>query len=375
MTTAPFAPEAETLITGPHAQVVKVAAAHPSWDVDIPLEVDAATLTWDESRAPRVSASLSCRVPTDQDVLDLLDPRTGVRIQITAGYVSTAGVSDVHLLADLGLRSRRVSRPGNQLQLDAASDEALVIDGSAVQTVVKEPAEVLAILRCFVQALPSARVVIDPRVGMAASEPVDMDSVTDLWSTIDDLADRVDADVYDDGLRTFQVVPRPELASTSAATIKVGANGTLISSDATISRDAWFNSVHLDYAWKVQVDKDTTRDVYALGLATQYTGPFGTDGNYGGNRRVYYERREVPTTGAGAQRAAEALLRRMLSRGRSYSISAVSALWLRAGDTITVQLPTGAQARHLVAAVTFDLVAGSMDVTTRLPIDLNTLGE
>ena len=42
--------------------------------------------------------------------------------------------------------------------------------------------------------------------------------------------------------------------------------------------------------------------------------------------------------------------------------------------TVTVTLPLGAPQDHLVAAVDFDLAAGTMTVTTRLPDGTYTIG-
>ena len=78
--------------------------------------------------------------------------------------------------------------------------------------------------------------------------------------------------------------------------------------------------------------------------------------------------RTSPTTQAAANAAARVLLGRALSRGRSLSVTAVAAYWLRPGHTVTVQLPTGDQERHLVSRVDFDIPAGLMTVRTRRPV-------
>lgn len=363
--TDPFLPDSPELITGTHSQLVTVVATHPSWPAPIPLEAAEGTLSWDEQRAPRARLLLTCKVPTDPDTLDQLDPRVGVRLQVSAGYARTDGTQDVHLVADLGLRNRRVTRPQNLLELEAAGDEALVIDASAVSTSVSAADEPTAITQLLRLGAPGA--AVDVTVDGAAAAAVS--PVTDLWSTLDDVADRIDADVYDTGLRRFQVTPRPAIAAASAASLKVGANGTIQESDTALSRDEWYNAVRLVYTWANAAGAEQT----VVGTAQITSGPFATSGPAGVRR--YAEDRNVPTSQAGATAAAAALLRRLVSRGRSFQLRAVSALWLRPGMTVTVQLPTGNQERHLVAAVSFDLAGGWMDVTTRLPDNLNTIGE
>ncbi|ARU53514.1 hypothetical protein CBR64_20880 [Cellulosimicrobium cellulans] len=78
-----------------------------------------------------------------------------------------------------------------------------------------------------------------------------------------------------------------------------------------------------------------------------------------------------------ASAVAAARVRRTISRGRQMSVeAAAAAYWLRPGHTITVQLPTGPQERHLVSSVTFDLPSGTMHVRTRVPVDVTiTTGE
>lgn len=130
MSTEPFHPDAADFITQTHRQDFAVRATHPDWDAPLALDAEQVSLTWDETRAPRVTGTVVAVMPTDTATLALLDPRTGVRVQVDAGYIRPGGIRDVHTIADLGLRKRAVSRPDNLIRLELSGDEALVVDAS-----------------------------------------------------------------------------------------------------------------------------------------------------------------------------------------------------------------------------------------------------
>lgn len=361
--TDPFVSGIEKVASAAHRQVFRATAVSGATRID--LDVETYRLGWDERRAPRVGASLICKVPDDQATIDLLDPRTGCRVEITAGYVLPGGVENAFKIADLGLRRRQVGRPDNRMTLTLASDEALAIDGSpAYGFNISGGSTPLAM-----QALLNSAMTPDPAVVITHPDnaATTVNDVQDRWATVDDLADVIGADVYDNGLRTFYITPRPTVASLSAATLKVGTGGTITGSDAVLDRDDWANYVSLRYRWRNAAGVDQQ----VIGTATVASGPFApaTTG-----LKIYTEDRNVPASVGSANAAAKAVLARFLSRSRSYTLSAVSYWWLRPGMTVTVQLPTGNQERHLVASVEFT-DDGSMTVTTRLPDNASVIGE
>jgi hypothetical protein len=361
--TAPYRPDAGQTVAQAHTQVFEAVAVVPGAD-PVPLDVTDYLLTWDERSAPRVEAELTCRVP-DADVLAQLDPRTGVRVEITAGYVLPGGARDVALVADLGLRRRQVSRPADTMSLNAMSDEALVIDASPV-TLGSASGNTIPLA---MQALIFQALTPDPTVTITHPDTTatTVAEIADRWATIADLADSIGAQVFDDGLRHWHIDPVPAVASVAAAILKVGTNGTILSSSSTLDRDDWANTVRLRYRWTNALGVDQL----VTGSAVVASGPYApaTAGT-----RVYAEDRETPTTTNQANAAAAALLPRFLSRSRSYTLTAVAAWWLRPGRTVTVQLPTGGQERHLVSRVAFS-TGGRMAVTTRLPDNVSPIGE
>jgi hypothetical protein len=364
--TGPFAEDTPQLLTRSHTQVVTATLTLPD-ATTIPLTLTGGTLTSAEDTAPRVTADLDCVVP-DQTTLARVDPRTGARVVITAGYTREGGAQDVAALFDLGARRRRVTRTatGAGMTLGVSGDEALVIDASPVfGGTVSASSRTQAMRDLLTAALEPDPIVTATIADATATTVTDL---TDRWATIDDLADQIDADVYDDGTRHWWITPRPVAATDAAAVLRVGPGGNLTDTDATLDRDAWANQVKVRYRWR---DAGGTEHV-VIGTGTVTTGPYApaTAG-----LRVYPLEREVPTTQAAANAAAQAILRRMLSRSRSYRVSAPAAWWLRAGDTVTVQLVTGGQERHIVQSVVFDLAGGTMTVTTRLPDTLTVIGE
>ncbi|WP_067197174.1 hypothetical protein [Microbacterium sp. XT11] len=96
-----------------------------------PLSVSSGHTTFDETWAPHIRGSL--RVPLGSvDNLDAIDPRKPQRVTIAtteSGYVEP-----VERTIDLGLRSRRIDYLSGELELELASDEALLQDHSLLAT-------------------------------------------------------------------------------------------------------------------------------------------------------------------------------------------------------------------------------------------------
>lgn len=93
------------------------------WEVLEGTSIVEGTAGVDMSRVPYAAASF--QVPRVDDTLgELLDPRNGQRVQIQAGD-DLAGTSR---LFDLGIRSRTVDHRQKLIRIEAASDEALLMD-------------------------------------------------------------------------------------------------------------------------------------------------------------------------------------------------------------------------------------------------------
>lgn len=368
--TDPFAVDSPDLITRSISHVAAARIVMPDGETIMLDLKPGSALTWDETTAPRVQATLVCRVPSDPALLTRMDPRTGARIEIDAGYVRPGGVRDVQTIADLVLRRRPLARPDDTMSLVARSDESLVIDMGPVNAQVisgaSTTATIVAILQqCFAGLAPTISSPVGPAV---ANERFD-----DRWDFIMDLADRIGARVYDDGLRNWFIAPAP-VASTPSHTLAVGSSGTVVSYDESLSRDGdgepsqeWGNAVYLVHEW---VDATNVPRRIAAYRRVQ-SGPYAS---VAGNIKIVKVERGSSISQANANAAADAIVARAVTRGRSFTATAIAAYWLRPGHTITAALPATDPETHLVQSVRFDLAAGLMDVTTRLPDNAGTIG-
>lgn len=364
--TAPWRPEAAGGIRQSLRHVIEVRATHPDWTEPMPLDVESGTIDYSETRAPFVQAQLALRVPPTQEQLDMLDPRQGVRVEVDAGYVLD-GVRDVNRLATLYLWDRVVSRPSNLVQLTARSAESRIIEwtplgSSRTFTAASDAGQAIGSLIWW--ALPGVEVVIDlPAATFLEGEDTLVVGTGDnVMAAIFDIADRVEAWVYEDGLGTWHVTRRPTTVSRSAAALKTGPNGTVRGSDTALTLEDYYNSVLVEHRWTPE--DGVERVVH--GWAEVTTGPLSVTA---AGRRTLKVVREHAASAPTASRAAAAILARTVTRGRSIDVQVGSApYWVRPGSSITVQLPLGPQERHLVSSVQFDLAAtGAANITTRMP--------
>lgn len=360
-------PDLEELITGPlrhEAQVVAITATGDRIGLDV--EADALTITYSEDWAPYAQARMACAIPQDEEIIDALDGRKGCRLEIVAGYVFPDGKKELRTMGNLGLRTRNINRPSNVMRLDAGSDEALAQDRKKWNTI---PIPMPGITEAVKRIAKDSVYPYVPQVNSIFSDWYfnnDLDDLEqrpedDMWSILDEIMTRTDTRVWCDENRVWWVDERPLTSQYPAHFLKVGEAGTVIETDATLDRDEWYNSAAIVYRWK---PKDATNDQVVVGYARLAAAGFAPED---AGWRTYTETRDRPIKQATADKRARRILRNLATRGRSLRLSAIAAYWLRPGDTITVQLVTGEPETHLVQSVTFDLVTGRMDLTTRQP--------
>lgn len=357
----PWSADTPDLLTQTMTHVVRAWVTTTAGEL-FELEVEDGTLTWDETRAPRVQADLTCRFPNDPALLQRIDPRQNVRLRIDVGYQRPDGATEIFQVADLGLRSRRINRPDDTMTLSALSDEALVIDGAPTGSGNISNASTTGAISAVINQVLTTTPTVVGSTGAAVSSVI----FDDRWAVINDLADRLEKQVYDNGMRNWYIAPAPTVGNL-ALELKVGEGGTIIDSDAGVDRDeGFYNYVWLRYEWN-----NGTSDQVVNGTRRIQTGPYAaTTGNY----KILKIVRNVGTTSTEANNAAAALVARTVTRGRTFSLSAISAYWLRPGHTVEVTLPTGDPESHLVSSVAFDLRDGTMRVVTRLPDNTGTIG-
>lgn len=374
--TAPWPPEVAQLLAAPHSQGL-TATAVPRDGAPFELTVEGYRVSMDEDRSPRVLVQLDCAALDSGEELERFDPRTGARVELSASYTLPSGAIETHQIADLGLRERVTERPANVMSLSCTSAESFYIEagidvpGGGSQTWDSPQ----ALIRFYLEEVYPAYgplggygVLLDTTT--QGANPYDADtSPADFWAMLTDAAEAIDADLYDPGDRLIRLAPRRYLTAQSVLNLSTGPGGTLTDSSATVSRESWANEVHVMWEW--EGDPATA---WRSARAQVSAGPYATYVLPQAPLRVLPVERRGYISQVHADRIAGVLLRRALSRARTYTLTAVSAWWVRPGDTITVQLPTGDQERHLVSSVEHT-TGGRMQLTTRLPDTESTIGE
>lgn len=355
---SPYLPGTDTLITGVHGQETRLEFVDVNGTSYV-LPFTDCEVSFDEARAPRVEIRATVPDP-GEELLARLDPRLGGRLRAFAGYVWPTGNRDVRLLADLGIGDRTVNRADGTVQLEAGSDEAMVIDAGHMNSGTISTTSTRAGIQALVNgAFGTARTWVvtgsdTTAVNMAVTD-------TDRWDNVDELADRLDLDVFDDGTRTWYIKPRSSSTGTPVHQLVVGAGGTLLEANTNVSRRGgeYANRVHVVYKWTDTAG--ASQRVIGVGYISAGALAFAGD-----NRVVAVVERGTATSQAVADTVARNIVRRTVTRGRSHDLRAVSAYWLRPTQTVTVQLPAGGPEDQLVASVAFDLADKTMRVRTRV---------
>jgi hypothetical protein len=385
---SPWSPDAEELIRGSlrHTFSVRIFPDTGAIVPDLPVKVTACTITYDEFWSPYIQGELTAEIP-DAATLAALDPRLLVRVDVSAGYVLPGGALDEHPMAHCYLSSTSIDYPSNELHLAFQGAEYLfdkTIAASAAESptwssggqwdsgTTVETAITSCLFAVKIDLLSLAAPHIDPYlrhvtdwvdpaepwVGQAGDNPMDMAR---------EIADRIDAwfRCGDDG--QFNLTPRFWLTSDPSHYLRVGADGTIISSSQGSSRGEWANRAAVRYEWQVLTTSggvSTAVVKSARGTAELSDTPY--DRSIVGAVTVRSERR-WPSSATLAKAAAAALLRRHSVRATTLQLSAIAAYWLRPPDGIRVDLPVGPQLKLNVSAISFDLVTGRMDIRTRNP--------
>lgn len=341
-----------------------------------PLDMEDVEVTLSEDWAPYAQVKVTIAAPEDQSLLDdVLDPRRDCRLVVQAGYTYPNNTRQMGLLADVGLRARPLRRPADTVELDGGSGEYRAQDYRALWWADMERSgitEAVSWLAGYAEGWARGQKVqsdFPAGYGAKSLEGIEVTLGTDYWSLMADAAARTDTRVFCNEYGIWQVTRRVDKAGTPIHRLAVGEGGTITDSTADLNRDAWYNAVLLEYRWT-----DAQRVEHVVhGRALAQGAKYGVDAV---GHKTHYERIERPVTEYAAGVAARAKLRTLLSRGRSRTITAAAAYWLRPGDTVEVQLPTGDPELHIVQSIRFNPLVGLMTVTTRQPLDVEiTNGE
>lgn len=366
-TYAPFAADTEEKLRSIGWEIVYSVVAYPVTGEPIELDVENLSVTFDERQIPYIQSDFECKVPEDQVTLDRLDPRKNCRVIITVGYIFGGVEVDAHDMADLHLRTRSVDRPSNLIKFTATSDEARAIDRKRMSFDALPPKTGLneVVTHAVSKAVypDTAEIVSTFPPGYRADllTELTLASGDDYAKLIEDVMNRTNTWITCEGDRRWRISSRPTVTGVSALKLMVGAESTIHSSSTVLEREQYANAVQLRYVWK------DTNDIERTIIGEAYVSSNGAHGVDAIGWLVYVQERSGPVTKFQADSSAAAVLAYKLTLGRTIQLEAIAAFWLRPGMTVTVQLPTGEQERHLVTSVSFTPLEGRMVIKTRQP--------
>lgn len=348
--------------------VVELYLEHPTLG-QVPLKLEHATLSYDETRVPFVVLD-AASVEATPEALAAFDETAPVRVRIRVGYVYPGRVRDVHTIARLLVDLATVERPAGRVVFTAYSDEALMMTA---------PWTVPAAWDSATRFGPAFRSLIAATAGTAAADAAVIDGTLSVATILDagdvlavqhddnlpailrDLADRAGAFAYHDGLDTWRAEPA-WLDTTPVAAITPGDRGLARTTQQQRERGEWGNAQVIVYRWQ----DDAGAERVVVGRAEILSGTYAVPTIGRKTRPVLTRGFAVSQSGANA--AASAVLRRALSRRRLVAVEAARALWwIRPRDSITVATPDTPAQREVVSSVTFDLPAATMQIKTRTP--------
>lgn len=358
---------------------------------ELPLMVDAATITLDETWSPYAQASLECAPPPDGGALVTLDPRADRRVRMSLGsYFGTTwpitrldiaipggagapanvtawlGGRGVRAFAeefsrpysegdmrpsivrhlDLMMRTRSQvdSKTSSTLRVEAMSDEAALQDVALVATSPESPAGT---------ALSDAVDLALGRIGAVLGETHDATSLEAdslAWEPGVSGWDYISPLVQTSGRRLWCDERRGWRLTDPLATVDGGVRITArkVVSE-TIDRDSedWCEAVVVEYRWTNGAGVELVRYDTA--------GP----ANASKVRTVHIER---PYVRPGA---AAAILRRLQGRGYTIETTAVLDPRIAPGQPTVVTLPDGRDFVGIVSRVEFRMPACEMSVVLR----------
>ena len=323
------------------------------------------SITFSEDWAPRMQGSLTVASMLEAEAIGRIDPRKESRAEVHAGYLYPGTESDVHLLAAGHLAARKASIPGDVLELEIAGAEEYMQEAKwMIGTVTKSFAGVREALEYLIAyAIPGVAMVWETKIGTRYRPDLvaglEIEPGATMWDLAEGIALTAGLRLYPGDHGSWVLEPRASEAGISRAFLTQSEAGIVLGADDVMSRAGYYSAALIKYGWN---DGTTQREILGTWAPP---GPVR-----GAGQKTYVEDRPGPISQSGANEAARLLVKNLSTRGDSYVVKAVAAYWLRDGDTVQVRLANGAEVRHIVRSVTFNLSDGSMTVTTREPTNL-----
>lgn len=379
--TAPFSPAVLELVTGSHAQWLTLDYSTDRGATWHPLALVDGRLGWQERRTPRVLADVEVALdeddPGDVGVYAALDPRAYILGRFTATYVLEDGTEDAHPVAVLQLRARGINHAG-VVRLTFASKEAQYLDNTGTPLA----SGLVSSTPATFTADPAAWVASALTTGLAAGGPGDPPTVVNScpvtslacpdnqatmppWDYWQQLADAGGFDIYDDGDQIMRVAPRVFTTNAGDCTdlSAIGAASVVLDTEVAASRDDFANWARVVYVYMTEnTSGQLVRNVTGAD-AKLNTGPYSITSS--GWRWLVDERDGRPSVAFMRAQVLE-LVKLMLSKVKTATVTAVPLWWLRPGDTVRLD-GAGLGDYAIASSVEFSIGSAEMRVDVRFP--------
>ncbi|WP_353708982.1 hypothetical protein ABRQ22_06675 [Cellulosimicrobium sp. ES-005] len=359
--TAPYLARATTdLATG--YQPVLDATAQPwaSPGSPVTLDVLTASVTEDESLSPRTQVELTV---ASTAAVRALDARAGIFLHLEAGYRYLDGVLDVHPWHAYLVVHELAPIPENGTvaitaysldtlmhlhQLHELYAEATPLDdfleGAVLPEVIPSAWSALRAIDygTVSPATPLTVRSMDPTIVAPPAEPLSAatEAAGAIW--------------YADRTGLWRIAARATATGTPVHTLATGPGGTVTDYDPVLSFDGYANAVYLGYGDD------------SVGYAEQTTGPYRVA--VAPRVTLAIKRGSLLSPSQSTRNAAAlAVLRRVITYGRSEELVAAAALWVKPGDTVTIAPAGESSYARLVRRVSFRFPGGDMTLATRNP--------
>lgn len=372
-----FRNDAEALIKGTVEHLLTIRALPMNGEA---FELDAtdAELTFDEDWTPHIQGTLSMGVPADAE-LAKLDARLGCVIEVTAGYRYAKDDEDTLIMALLQLRNRSINHETDRMTLRFEGRESLFIDHVLTGSEDVSRASLTAYLQDIVgyvllpEELETTRLYSAEKGSFARELKGDPATLTresaelrpelgkTAWEMIAEAQRRTGTWIYSADGNNLNVDRRPEIAEKPVLTLELGESGTIKSGESNLGAEEFYNEVIFSYEWRD--DNKLPAEQSVRGRAYARYGPLNV---LQVRRRTYFEVIDRRVSQPEADAAARDKLARLMTKGHQYTINAVAAYWLRAGDTVALNID-GTTRRLLCKSVKFDFADGTMVVQLRTP--------
>lgn len=319
----------------PHTLAVRAEVTPYGSAEVVPVPVLSGAAVTDAQDTWRSSASL--RTPFDSEVWALVRGWAAARLTVAVDCVTTAG-QVVPVPVFLGVvRTAGVDRPGDGIDLTAASYASVVSDlpMTAAGTSPAGPSAAAAIQTVISGALPGALFeVLADAPAVAASWPAG----AARWPVVEALADGAGLEVWQTPEGVFRIDVQPEAGPMPPPVdhLRVGEGGAVTASGSDYNREALANGYGLVAEW---VDgSGVSRSAAGWAYDTDPDSPTRWDGPSG--RRMIVDTLRGEYAASALQGIAAARLWRAQANGRGARVTTNLRPWLAAGDAVRVTLPT-----------------------------------